>query len=156
MPRRTSDDVADLFGRARAGDAAAWECLVTRLSVLPWSVARAHRLPEADSADVVQSTWLRLLENLDAVSNAERLPGWLATTARRECLRSLRRSGQVLPVDQLTAHDLPDERLEPLDAGLLRAAAGRTRFAAVGRVHGTAGRLPGAAAAASGSARTLV
>ena len=107
--------------RARASGAAAWECLVARLSVLPWSVARAHRLPEADSADVVQSTWLRLLENLDAVSNAERLPGWLATTARRECLRSLRRSGQVLPVDQLTAHDLPDERLEPLDAGLLRA-----------------------------------
>lgn len=59
-----------------------------------------------------------MLENPDAVRDAERLPGWLATTARRECLP---RSGQVLPVDQLTAHDLPDERLEPLDAGLLRA-----------------------------------
>ena len=62
MPRRTSDDVADLLGRARAGDGAAWECLVTRLSVLPWSVACAPRLPGADCAAVVQSTWLRLKE----------------------------------------------------------------------------------------------
>ena len=45
MPRRTSDHVADLFGRARAGDAAAWECMITRLSVLPWS--GAPRAPAA-------------------------------------------------------------------------------------------------------------
>ena len=64
MPRRTSDDVADVLGRARASDAAIWECLVARLSVLPWSVARAHRLPGADCADVVQSTSLRLQETV--------------------------------------------------------------------------------------------
>ena len=36
--------------------------MVTGLSVLPWSVAHAPRLPGADCADVVQSTWPRLQE----------------------------------------------------------------------------------------------
>ena len=117
---RSPGDVADLLVRARRGDAAAWNGLVTQLSGLLWSVARAHRLPDSDCADVVQSTWVRLLENLDAVRDPERLPGWLATTARRECLRTLKRSGKVSPLDQLAVSDLPDEQLEPLDAALLQ------------------------------------
>lgn len=46
------DAVAD---RPRVG-AATPPGLVARLSVLLWSVARAHRLPEAECADVVQGT----------------------------------------------------------------------------------------------------
>jgi RNA polymerase sigma factor (sigma-70 family) len=37
-------------------------------------------------------TWLRLAENAHQVQHPERLGGWLATTARRECLYILRQA----------------------------------------------------------------
>jgi RNA polymerase sigma factor (sigma-70 family) len=47
-------------------------------------------LQEADALDAIQTTWLRLAENAHRVRQPERLAGWLATTARRECLHTLR------------------------------------------------------------------
>jgi DNA-directed RNA polymerase specialized sigma24 family protein len=47
-------------------------------------------LQEADALDAIQMTWLRLAENADRIQFPERLGGWLATTARRECLQILR------------------------------------------------------------------
>ena len=52
---------------------------------------RSYRLSHDDAADAVQNTWLRLLENLTKIDHPEALPGWLATTARREALGVLRR-----------------------------------------------------------------
>lgn len=109
-----SDTVAELLPRAAQGDESAWNAIVDRYTNLLWSIGRAHRLDTASIYDMVQTTWLRLLENLDRIREPERLSGWLATTARRECLRLLQQSGreqvgyddqQVLdvaePVDQL-------------------------------------------------------
>lgn len=79
--------LADLLALARAGDQLAWRDLVAKFTRLVWSVARTHRLDHADAADVCQTTWLRLAENLHTVREPARLPGWLATTARRESLR---------------------------------------------------------------------
>jgi RNA polymerase sigma factor (sigma-70 family) len=109
-----------LVHRAQAGDQQAWDELVTRFTSLLWSVARAHRLDSFDAADVVQTTWLRLLEHLGDIQDPERLPGWLATTARRECLRMLKRSGRevVGGVDDVAA-DMVDQSTEPLDERLL-------------------------------------
>ena len=59
------DPVAPLIAAAAAGDASAWDTLVERFSGLLWATARSHRLDMSDAADVVQTTWLRLLENLD-------------------------------------------------------------------------------------------
>jgi len=111
---------SELLQRAAARDQRAWDELVHRYTGLLWSVGRAHRLNHTDAGDVVQTTWLRLVENLGRIEDPERLPGWLATTARRECLRVLRRSGreQLARVDDV-AHDVVDEQAEPLDARLL-------------------------------------
>jgi RNA polymerase sigma factor (sigma-70 family) len=49
-------------------------------------------LQEADALDAVQMTWLRLAENAHQVRFPERLGGWLATTARRECLHIVRQA----------------------------------------------------------------
>jgi RNA polymerase sigma factor (sigma-70 family) len=115
------DAVGPLLAAARAGDSASWDRLVERFSGLLWATARAHRLGTADAADVVQTTWLRLVENLDRIQDAERLGGWLATTARRECLLVIRRSRRepAVAADEVFDH-LPD-RLGPLDADLLLA-----------------------------------
>ena len=67
--------------------------IVDRFSGLVWATVRAHRLSPAEAADVTQTTWLRLVENLDRIKDPERLGAWLATTARRECLRHIRLRG---------------------------------------------------------------
>jgi len=114
------DAVGPLLDAARAGDSASWDLIVERFSGLLWATVRAHRLDATDAADVVQTTWLRLVENLDRIQDDERLGGWLATTARRECLAVLKRRHREPPVDAGEAFDhLPDQR-DALDAGLLR------------------------------------
>jgi RNA polymerase sigma factor (sigma-70 family) len=96
-------DVAQLVLRAAAGDKSAWEGLVDRFSRLIWAMTRDFKLPETDAADVVQATWLRLLEHIDRIEYPERIGSWLATTARHECLRHLAASKRVVLVDD---HDV--------------------------------------------------
>ena len=112
--------VTGLVRRAQSGDQVAWDALVERYTSLLWSVARAHRLSATDAADVVQMTWLLLVEHLGDIRDPERLPGWLATTARRECLRSLRLSNRERPAEPDDNYwDVADDDADPLDARLL-------------------------------------
>jgi RNA polymerase sigma factor (sigma-70 family) len=105
--------LADLIARATDGDQGAWNAIVERFSGLVWSVARAHRLTQAEAADVTQTTWLRLVENLDRINDPDRLGGWLATTARRECLRHIRLRGREVMVDDDATFEAPaDETAE--------------------------------------------
>lgn len=99
--------LSDLIERASGGDQAAWDELVERFSGLVWSTARAHRLTQAEAADVTQTTWLRLIENLDRIHDPERLGGWLATTARRECLRHIRLRGREVMVEDDSYFEAP-------------------------------------------------
>lgn len=91
--------VADLVRRAAAGDEGAWRLLVDQYSGLVWSVVRGYRLDHAAAADAAQTVWLRLVQALEDIRDPARLAGWLATTARRECLRALRMGGRELPTD---------------------------------------------------------
>ena len=70
-----------------------------RYSPLVLAVTRSYQLTTEDARDVSQTVWLRLVENLANLREPEALPGWLATTTRRECQRRVRRERQVLPVD---------------------------------------------------------
>lgn len=127
--------VTSLVRRAAEGDARAWEELVDRYAGLVWSVTRAYRLGPSDAADVHQVTWLRLVEHLGRLREPQALPGWLATTARRECITVLRRSGRQIPVDielEAPAGGSGDVEAPPLDARLVadeRAEALRAAFA---------------------------
>jgi RNA polymerase sigma factor (sigma-70 family) len=89
-----ADAVAALVREAAAGSQAAWDGLVDRYNRLVWAVARSFRLGEPDAADVVQTTWLRLVEHLDSLQQPERVGAWLGTTARREALRLAKVRGQ--------------------------------------------------------------
>jgi RNA polymerase sigma factor (sigma-70 family) len=119
---------------AARGDEAAWSRLVERYSGLLWAVARAHRLSTGDAADVVQTSWLRLIEHLPQIRNPEGIGTWLATTARRECLRTLRRAARCHPSDEVDALLAPD--VTEVDARVLREerdAAVRRAFARLSR-----------------------
>lgn len=105
-------DLSALLAAAADGDSSAWEEIVGRFEGLVWSVARGFRLNAADASDVVQATWLRLIEGIDTVRDADRLGAWLATTARREALRLIQRGGRVVPVGG-TDFDRPAETVDP-------------------------------------------
>lgn len=116
--RLSSGQLTTLVQAASAGDGRAWEGLVDEFNGMVWAIARAHRLHDADAADVAQSTWLRLLENLHTVQDPARVGAWLATTARRESLRVLRHGNrQVLFGDDAPDHASPD--LPPCEELLL-------------------------------------
>jgi RNA polymerase sigma factor (sigma-70 family) len=116
-------EVSELVGAAAAGDQQAWNALVSRFNGLVWSVARAHRLSNHDAADVVQVTWLRLVEHLGRLKEPERVGSWLATTARRESLKVLRLAGRQIPSD---TDLLPDPVVNgAVDRDLLRTERDR-------------------------------
>jgi RNA polymerase sigma factor (sigma-70 family) len=98
--------VATLVSAAVSGDERAWDELLDRFGSMIWATARAHRLCEADAADVTQATWTALLTHLDQISDPDRVGAWLATTARRECLRLVGRARNIVPYgDELPEPD---------------------------------------------------
>lgn len=82
-----------------------------------WSVARGFRLDEATAKDVSQTVWLKLIENIDSIKDPERLPGWLATTCRREALRVARARERAVPTE--FEYDLEDTVRPSLDEILI-------------------------------------
>ncbi len=104
---REDPTITDLVLRARSGDESAWDELVERFAPLLWSVCRRYRLSGTDANDVAQSVWLRLLEHLAAIREPAALPGWLATTTSRECLRVLRVEGDRNRKETTTGHEIP-------------------------------------------------
>jgi RNA polymerase sigma factor (sigma-70 family) len=128
---------------ASDGDQSAWNEIVNRFSGLLWATCHSFRLNSADAGDVCQLTWLRLLEHLGSIRDPERLPGWLATTCRRECLVLLRRNRRLQPVDDERLlllgsdplrGDPPAGRDQPADAELLVADRDAGLWHAFGRL----------------------
>ena len=132
--------VERLVRAAAGGDEAAWQELVRRYSGLVNGVARAHRLSAADTADVAQATWARLVEHLPRLHRPAAVGAWLATTARRESLHTLRRAARECPSD-----DLPDRPATPdganLDHELLRSERDAALWRAFSRLPERAQRL---------------
>ena len=111
-------DIADLVRRATDGDLWAWERLIDQYGRLIWATTHNLKLPESDAADVVQATWLRLLENIHRLEYPERVGSWLVATARHECLRTLAARKRIVlalddtPLDGIALHEPEiDERL---------------------------------------------
>jgi RNA polymerase sigma factor (sigma-70 family) len=123
--------VADLVTGARNGDSQAWDALVERYSPLIWSICRQYGLGGPAAEDVAQCVWLYLLKNLDNLRDPAALPGWLATTAKRECGRA-RRALSTLPGNGQVLEYMLDDQTATVDHELImaeRGAALREAFA---------------------------
>jgi RNA polymerase sigma factor (sigma-70 family) len=125
-------DIPWIVAAAAQGDQRAWHELVKRYSDMLWRVTRAHRLSTVDGADVVQTSWLRLIEHLPQVRNPDALGAWLATTARRECLRALRRAARCQPSEEV--EPCATAALDEVDAALLTAERDDQLWAAFRRL----------------------
>jgi RNA polymerase sigma factor (sigma-70 family) len=103
-------------------DKQAWDALVERYAPLIWSICRRYPLGGADAEDVAQAVWLKLVDHLDQLRNPAALPGWLATTARRECGRMLRVAGTSRAWERVSAaENIPDTQAATAEQELLAA-----------------------------------
>jgi RNA polymerase sigma factor (sigma-70 family) len=84
---RDDPHVVALVTRASGGDQGAWHELVDRYAPLVYTICTRYRLNSTDIEDVGQNVWLLLVEQLGKLREPAALPGWLATTTARECLR---------------------------------------------------------------------
>jgi RNA polymerase sigma factor (sigma-70 family) len=117
MPARDAG-VELLVLAAADGSEAAWASLVERFAGRVQAVARGHRLAPHDVEEVVQITWLRLVECIERLRKPGAVGAWLSTTARRESLHLLEASARL----QLTGEELPaaeSEEVAPIDRMLV-------------------------------------
>jgi RNA polymerase sigma factor (sigma-70 family) len=109
--------------------------MIERYAPLIWSICRRYRLGDADADDAAQRVWLHLVNHLDSLRDPAALPGWLSTTAHRECSRMRRAAARPDTTGYvLDAGTLPDEQATAADQEPLKAerhAALREAFAAL-------------------------
>ena len=140
----TDRSITDLVTRARHGDQRAWDDLVERYAPLVWAICRRYQLGRADAEDVHQIIWLQLVSRLGKIRDPAALPGWLATTTRRECVRVLRaargpRAAEPVP----DTETIPDEQALTAEQELLAAERHAALREALGRLPLSYQRLIG-------------
>jgi len=114
--------IVKLVRAASNGENQAWDALTERYAPLIWSICRRYRLAGADAEDVAQAVWLKLVDHVGHLRNPAALPGWLATTARRECGRVLRVAGTSRAWERvLTIENIPDTQTATAEQELLAA-----------------------------------
>jgi RNA polymerase sigma factor (sigma-70 family) len=124
-------DLEQLTRAAACGDEGAWTHLVMRLDALLHGIAARYRLG-ADTDDVVQTAWLRALEHVDRMNDPGAIAGWLATTTRREAMRTLQRG-----VRELTTGDVAAVDADPVTPDAVAIESERREA-----VHAAVARLP--------------
>jgi len=114
--------IVKLVRAASNGENQAWDALTERYNPLIWSICRRYRLAGADAEDVTQAVWLKLVDHVGQLRNPAALPGWLATTAQRECGRVLRVAGTSRAWEPISATDnIPDTQTATAEQELLAA-----------------------------------
>jgi RNA polymerase sigma factor (sigma-70 family) len=116
--------LAAVVTRALGGDTAGWNEIVDRYAPLVWSVCGRFQLSASDREDVAQNVWLLLIQQLGTLREPAALPGWLATTTRRECLRlvaAARKAGKAGP-REISQDEEPRSAAAPgIDEDILNA-----------------------------------
>lgn len=88
---------ARAFALHRDGDSSAMDTLVEDVTPLLWHTARSQGADAATAEDVVQTTWLRLVEHSSDISDPQAVLQWLLMTAKREAWGAVRRGRRTVP-----------------------------------------------------------
>ena len=75
---------ANAFRSYRDGQAAGMDTLVDEVTPLLWAVARQQGLAHQAAEDVVQNSWLKLVEHAPSIADPQSVLKWLITTTKRE------------------------------------------------------------------------
>lgn len=90
---------AELFNAWREGSSQAIDDLVRLMTPVLWHVVRAYGLQRAETEDVIQTTWLRLVRGHTGIDDSRAVSAWLTTTARREAWRVGKAGRRVSPTE---------------------------------------------------------
>lgn len=125
------DTDAVLVGRAREGDASAFDALVRRHLRAAYAVALARLGEPADAEDVCQDAFVAALQRLDECRNPERFSAWLLRIVRNRAHDHARGAAvrRSTPIDEAklpAAQSNPLRHVEQseLQADLLEALRG--------------------------------
>ena len=73
------------------------DTLVDRVTPLLWHMARSQGADRATADDVVQTTWLRLVEHTHDIADPQAVLQWLLMTTKREAWSAVRRARRTVP-----------------------------------------------------------
>lgn len=138
--RSPADADAELFQRVADGEPAAWSTFVERFGPLVHAICGRTGVSKGDREDVAQTIWVKLLRHAEHLRCPSSLPGWVATTAKRECWRHVSRSRRASDALQ----DAADSEREPApapEADLAQLETAQRVRDAVARLDGRCARL---------------
>lgn len=104
---------ASAFHALRDGDPSMMSRLVDEVTPLLWHIARHQGLDQASAEDVVQTSWMRLLEHADRITDHQSVLKWLITTTRREAWRVSRLGRRDDPLEDSTGSAAGTDDSEP-------------------------------------------
>lgn len=123
---RTNPGLAVAAARAftlhREGDSSAMGRLVDDVTPLLWHTARSQGADRATAEDVVQTTWLRLVEHTHDIADPQAVLQWLIMTTKREAWSAVRRGRRTVPREPWE-EPMPGNPTAPVAAGPDPAAA---------------------------------
>lgn len=122
----------ELVAGIRVGDEWAWRAMTEQYQPFLRRLARRCGLSAEGVDDAVQFTWLRCLEHIDQLTDADRLNGWLATICRRECIRLATKARREVQLSEPDMARLIDDRYaerDPCTETVLRDQYDRLRHA---------------------------
>lgn len=105
---RLSED-ENLLKLCQLGNDEAWRALVAKYERLVYSVPLRNGLSRDEAADVFQSTFLSLYQQLDRISSERSIGRWLAVVAARETYRIKRLQQKVAQLENLDEQLIVDE-----------------------------------------------
>jgi len=106
--KKGNADLTTLIAAAAAQDQRAWATLIRRFTPLVYSVVSRYRLSRNNADDVVQTVWMRALENLGSIREPKAFPGWIITISRHEALRVVTTDRFTDLIDPLSDSDRND------------------------------------------------
>jgi len=104
---------ANAFRAHRDGQPAGMSTLVEEVTPLLWAVARQQGLHHQAAEDVVQNTWLKLVEHAPDIADPQSVLKWLITTTKRDAWSTVSRGHREEPAARSDVRDVEPDVTAP-------------------------------------------
>lgn len=115
---RERQGVAELVSAAQAGDRESFGELAKRFEGAVYGVAMRRLRNHAEAQELVQEVFVKALQKLDQLEEAEAFPGWLRAIAHRMAINRAVRRGPVISTEPEALNANAARGLSPLDDAL--------------------------------------
>lgn len=104
---------ANAFRTYRDGQPSGMATLVDEVTPLLWAVARQQGLAHQAAEDVVQNTWLKLVEHAPSIADPQSVLKWLITTTKRDAWATGSRGHREEPATHADVRDVETDATAP-------------------------------------------